>query len=314
MSRVKNNKQKSIQDTKTCTKCLKPKKPKTDFYMSYSIAHADGRLPICKQCISEIAGEDYKDIQTALRMVDRPWLPHLWKSALEDKRETLGAYFVLINAKDFRHMTWADSVFNENEDNNPSSIPKTETPATKEQFVVTDEIMEKWGYGFTDQEYMFFEKKYNFVKNNYPERTALHSEALKDWVIKKVKEDLAIAHGDIKEAKEWSKLASEAAVAAKINPNQLSKSDLSDGLDTFGQLVRTVEQAVDIIPILPKFKERPQDKVDFTIWCYVNYIRDLKGLPPVEYEEIYRFYEERKKEYEQRYGDLENDYQEVMDA
>src|SRR5690606_34225780 len=109
--------------------------------------------------------------------------------------------------------------------------------------------------------------------------------------------------GDVKDAKDWGALAQKAAQDAKINPSQLSKSDLTDGLDTFGQLVRTVEQAVDIIPILPVFKERPQDKVDFTLLCYINYVRDLKGLPLVEYEEIYKFYEQRKKDYEQAEGE-----------
>ena len=137
------------------------------------------------------------------------------------------------------------------------------------------------------------------LKNNYQEKTAMHTEALLTYIRYRVKEELATANNDSKSAKEWGTLAKDAATAAKINPSQLSKSDLTDGLDTFGQLVRSVEQAVDIIPILPKFKERPQDKADFTLFCYVNYIRDLKGLPLVEYSEIYRFYEDRKKEYEE---------------
>lgn len=128
----------------------------------------------------------------------------------------------------------------------------------------------------------------------------MHTEALLTYIRYRVKEEIATARDDMKSAKEWGQLAQKAAQDAKINPSQLSKSDLSDGLDTFGQLVRSVEQAVDIIPILPVFKERPQDKVDFTIWCYINYIRDLKGLPLAEYEDIYRFYDERKKEYEDR--------------
>jgi hypothetical protein len=36
-------------------------------------------------------------------------------------------------------------------------------------------------------------------------------------------------------------------------------------------------------------------------------VRDLKGLPPAEYEEIYRFYEDRKKEYENRMDFLKDD-------
>jgi hypothetical protein len=151
-----------------------------------------------------------------------------------------------------------------------------------------------------------FEKKYQALKNNYPERTALHIEALQTYCRYRVKEEFATAKGAVKEAKDWGDLANKQAQSAKININQLSKSDLTMGLSTFGELVRMVETSVDIIPILPQFKEKPQDKPDFTLWCYVNYVRDLKGLPPAEYNDIYKFYEDRKKEQEKRLDFLSN--------
>jgi hypothetical protein len=134
----------------------------------------------------------------------------------------------------------------------------------------------------------------------------MHTEALLTYIRYRCKEEISTAKGDVKEAKAWGELAAKAAQDAKINPSQLSKADLADGLSTFGELVRAVEQAVDIISILPKFKEKPQDKVDFTLWCYINYIRDLKGLPYCDYKDIYAFYEQRKKEYEQHTSFEEN--------
>ena len=109
--------------------------------------------------------------------------------------------------------------------------------------------------------------------------------------------------GNVKKAKEWGGLASAAATAAKINPSQLSKADLSDGLSTFSELSQAVEKEVDIIPILPKFKYRPNDALDFNIWCYVNYMRDLSGLLPCKYEDVYAFYDKRKEGYIKQYGD-----------
>jgi hypothetical protein len=175
------------------------------------------------------------------------------------------------------------------------------------KLTITDEIINKWGYGYNNEEYKAFENKYSMLRNNYQEKTAMHTEALLTYIRYRVKEEMSTAKNDMKAAKDWGQLAQKAAQDAKINPSQLSKSDLSDGLDTFGQLVRTVEQAIDIIPILPQFKERPQDKVDFTLWCYINYVRDLKGLPLVEYKDIYGFYEARKKEFEDRFEDLESE-------
>lgn len=168
---------------------------------------------------------------------------------------------------------------------------------------ITDELIDKWGFGYTDQEYIFFEKKYQLLKNNYSEKTAMHSEALKNYVRYRVKEEIATAEGNVKEAKEWGALASKAAQDAKINPRQLSKADLSDGLSTFSELSQAVEKEVDIISILPKFKYRPNDALDFNIWCYVNYMRDLSGLPLCNYEDVYKFYDKRVQDYIEQYGD-----------
>lgn len=161
-------------------------------------------------------------------------------------------------------------------------------------------MSEKWGYGYTEEQLCAFEKKYQLLKNNYVEKTALHTEGLLTYIRYRVNEEIATARGSVKDAKDWGELASKQATNAKINVSQLSKSDLSDGLDSFGSLVKAVETAVDIIPILPKFKEKPQDSVDFTLLCYINYVRDLKGLPPAEYKDIYAFYDERKKAYEKK--------------
>ena len=83
----------------------------------------------------------------------------------------------------------------------------------------------------------------------------------------------------------------------------MSKADLSGGLSTFSELSEAVEKEVDIIPILPQFKYRPNDALDFNIWCYVNYIQDLMGLPMSDYDELYKFYDERVEDYVAQYGD-----------
>ena len=69
------------------------------------------------------------------------------------------------------------------------------------------------------------------------------------------------------------------------------------------ELTKSLEQAVDVIKILPRFKYRPNDAVDFNIWCYVNYERRLNGQPEVTYEDVYKFYDEKKKQYIEQNGD-----------
>lgn len=284
-----------------CSNCNEMK-DKTDFYISYNPIHKSGRLPYCKACLRQMISNEkgivsVDKLKKTLQILDRPFMYGLWESALLGKGDSFGMYMKNLVMPQNRGLTWKDSQLEPKKENglnydvffNPSK-----------NFEITDKIVEKWGGGYKLEEYEAFERKYDLLKNHYPEKTSMHTEALLKYIRYSVKEELATASDDVSDAKAWGALAKDAATAAKINPSQLSASDLQDGLTTFGQLARAVEQAVDVIPILPKFKSKPQDSPDFTLWCYINYIRDLKGLPLCEYEDIYRFYEERKKEYDDR--------------
>ncbi len=285
------SKSKTPSVKKTCDQCKK-ELAIVNFYNTNSVLSSDGKLNICKSCVVDMI--DYKNMETVykiLQLLDVPFIHNYWVTSMEkNPQNPWGTYITMANSKinEFRYSSWKDSKFEEVNDYDTSNI--------------TDSIIEKWGFGYSNLEYTAFEKKYWLLKNNYPEKTAMHTEALLNYIRYRVKEEQSTALGEVKDAKDWGELANKAATAAKINPSQLSKSDLTDGLSTFGELVRATEQAVDIIEILPKFKQRPQDKVDFTLWCYINYVRDLKGLPPCTYQEIYEFYEERKREYS-KHGD-----------
>jgi hypothetical protein len=289
---------------KKCTSCQEDKRL-TDFYMSGSPLHADKKIPVCKSCLSAMFDEHNieNSLKNILRQIDKPYIYDLLETSIEENPNNIfGTYMKNISMPQYKGLTWNNSTL---EPSNKGDIEEKYNIKT-EDFKVTSDLILKWG-DYSPEEIKAFERKYQMLKNNYQEKTAMHTEALLIYIRYRVKEEMATQKGDVREAKEWGALAQKAAQDAKINPSQLSKSDLSDGLDSFSQLVRSVEQAVDIIEILPKFKERPQDSVDMTIWCYINYIRDLKGLPLAEYKDIYAFVEERKKEYENMIGNEEND-------
>lgn len=309
-----NNQTSKVKEYKKCIKCQQDKDINAHYHVSYSLLHGDKKVPICKQCLYEMYDEQFDGsnahsiIQDIMKQIDKPYIYHLVDSSIhgignEKTDNIFRIYIKNVVIKQYSGLTYKDSIF---DPSSSGSSPIHHQPI-KNDYVATSEIVDKWGDGYSDEEYRAFEKKYNSLKNNYPERTAMHTEALFTYIRYRVKEELATAKNDSKGAKEWGTLAKDAATAAKINPSQLSKADLSEGLDSFSQLVRSVEQAVDIIEILPRFKKMPQDDADFTIWCYVNYIRDLKGLPPATYEDVYRFYEERKKEYDLSKSDIESD-------
>ena len=97
-------------------------------------------------------------------------------------------------------------------------------------------------------------------------------------------------------------MAKDAATAAKINVSQLSKSDISGGVDLLPQLFEAVESEVGIIPILPYLKEQPYDDADLIIWTIVNYIRRLEDKPRIEYKEIWNFYDQMLSDYYNQKG------------
>jgi hypothetical protein len=195
----------------------------------------------------------------------------------------------------------------EKEDRQPSTVVPDDDQVYElddlGDFKVTQDIIRLFGPGYKTHVYKAMWDKYEFLKQSYPDVTNLHTEALVTYVRFKTQEELATARGDADEAKTWSDAAMKAADKAKINPSQLSQSDLQGGLNSFSELLQAVEKAVDVIPILPRFKYRPNDAIDFNIWCLVNYIRDLEGKPLCEYEDVYAFYDKRKAEYVAQYGD-----------
>lgn len=288
------------ENQKQCVCCGSVKSAKTNFYQSTSEWHKDALIPYCKNCLKKrLDDSDEKSVHRILSKLDRPYISEAWDTAVKSSKDTLGVYLSSLNIPKYKGMDYFDGETHGESSSYESDEQEADTSnvgSTK----ITNDLLNKWGFGYEDEEILAFERKYSLLRNNYQEKTAMHTEALLTYIRYRVKEEMATARGQIKDAKDWGALAQKAAQDAKINPSQLSKSDLSDGLDTFGQLVRSVEQAQDIIPILPQFKERPQDKVDFALLCYINYVRDLKGLPLATYEEVYDFYEERKKEYASR--------------
>lgn len=304
--------------------CGKSKKL-TEFYKAHTENNGVGAIPFCKQCVKKMVikpdGDyDLDKLAEILKhpSVDKPFLHHLWQSALNSKgKDCIGRYFSLVGSTTAQGLRWRDSDGIYAVSDKQLSRKAETTMATinrssaKKDFIIEDWMIDLFGDDYLDDEYYQMVKKYNTLKENYTESTSMHTEALVTYIRYKVKEEMAVAQNQTGEAKTWSELANKAATNAKINPSQLSKADLMGGISTISEISQAVEQAVDIIPILPQFKYRPNDAIDFTIWCYVNYCRDLEGKPLVEYEDVYKFYDERVNSYIKQYGDpygiFEND-------
>ena len=303
----------------------------------------DGKINICKECfisnaLNEETGEiDELKFKNLLRRTDFPYYRDNLQSATlqyakehgyvsEDDVKYHGADIIKLYMKNVNSLRQLSTKsFEDSEKDcfiqkrstvlkdvnadikmlNESNIPKKEKKHKSDMgdFEITDEIIELFGDGYTATEYKKMYEKYEKLKLNYTLQTNLHQEALATYVRFKVKEEEATAEGNVDEAKKWYDAAQNAASNGKLTPKQLTKADLDSGINSVSELTKALEQAVDVIKILPRFKYRPNDAPDFNIWCYVDYERKLNDQPPVSYEDVYSFYDKRKQDYIAQNGD-----------
>lgn len=289
---------------KQCKICKK-ELPLTSFYTTSSKLFPDGRIDICKIDLKAMLSDenDLKTFHSVLQSIDKPFLVDIYEQCKNSDGDTIGNYFRMINSlHQYKLFTWKDSVFDPKIDNGNKNQDNNATSNKTDEFIITQEIKDKWGSGYEKDDYRLFERKYNLLRRSYDEKTAMHSEGLKTYIRYRVKEEQATAEGDVRAAKEWGALAAKAATDAKLNVSQMSKADISGGVDVISQLFEAVESEVGIIPLLPKLLEQPYDDADLIIWATVNYNRRLEDKPSVAYRDIWNFYDEMLGEYFKQQG------------
>lgn len=277
-----------------------------NFYQSNSPMFPNGKVPICKKCLAEMVDyDDMNTIYTVLQTIDVPFFYNRWEEMkIKNPNNTLGNYLRITNSglNEFNGARYKDSIFepsNISIDKEENIDIKTTKKRTKFDIEgMTHEMLEdKYGVGYTDEEYYCFEKKWRKLVDSYGQKTSLHIESLTTYIRFRVKEELATAKGDVAEAIKWGQLAEKAQQSGKLNVSQLSKSDISGGVDLVCQIFEAVESEVGVIPLLPKLIEQPMDDADMIIWSLVNYGRTLEDKPRVKYKEIWDFYNDMLDEY-----------------
>ncbi|MFI2856808.1 hypothetical protein ACH6EH_06680 [Paenibacillus sp. JSM ZJ436] len=290
------------KETKKCIGECKRELSLLNFYNNNN-PMSDGKSSMCKKCINDMI--DYSDIKTiyaALRALDLPFLIDVWSGCETRGGKIFGNYLRQINSlHNYKGMTWEDSIFEEeittNDEPEHNTINNSSISITKNKFRLTSAIIDKWGEGYSEEQYRLFEKKYIKLIRSFGEKTELHTENLLNYIRFRVQEEIATAKGSTKDAKEWAALASKAAQDAKINVSQLSKSDISGGVDVLSQLFEATETEASVIPLLPKLLEQPYDDADMIIWANINYYRILEDKSQVSYRDIWNFYDTMLEEH-----------------
>ena len=164
------------------------------------------------------------------------------------------------------------------------------------------DLKNKWGAGFTNDEYARMEQLFNELSRFKSKKNVIQTNALIEYVRLKIKLDNAVGKGDLKEIEKWQKLTDSAAKNAGIRLDQLSAEDMGEGIDSWTTLTELVEEYDSVIPIMPKVKKMPYDDIDFIIWEVINYCRRLMELPEVNYEDVWNYIDNRFLEEMKRRG------------
>lgn len=317
---------------KECGNCHKVKRFSNFFQISNPQASSDGKFSnVCKACVKrESLNSDgslnLEGFKKMLQLMDRAYVSSILESAISEtnqaietnkgRRDLIGNYIKNLNLSQYSKISFLQSMTMNDSGVFSNTITSTSQRASHgsddddevyvsqiDDFEVTPEMVDKFGEGYPKKMYRLMDKKYKKLEKNYNMKTAMHEEALATYVSRKVREEIATAKGNVVDADKWSKAAAQAAVDGKLTPKQLTETDLQGGLANFSDIFRAVEEAKERIKIFPEFKYRPIDAADFIIFSYVNCERNLNNLPEVSYSDIYKFYDEKKKEYIDQYGD-----------
>ena len=307
-------KAKTLQATKVkkkflCNECNVEKKEE-DFYKSYT--NKTGVVHVCKSCFFNLCVNEDGKIEkekmiNALRRIDKPFVESLFVKNInkhDNARGVIGYYIKDISLKQFKECTFKDSMYEKDEER--QEITGSSVSDNYKYTLTPDErlrLLNKWG-DFSDAELIKFERKYQTMSKSYQILSQMHEESLINVCRLEVFYAEALKERNAQEIKLFGDLLSKAKQEAKLNPNQLSKNDLtSTGANSFGEIVRLVSKRDGICKLPLKYLTKPNDKIDYAIYQFIAYERALHGLPEIEYQDIYQWYIDDIRKYEERTGD-----------
>lgn len=173
------------KDGKTCISC-RPQdafRPLSSFYASSSPLHADGLVPICKDCIVKLSFDfvsnriNMTGFMAVLRQIDRPFIKSVLDKAykefddaygldkvrekvrMENCHQVISGYFkILLSSPTYRRYRWEDGDSPVIAQEVKDDVPARSAPTKRE---VTEEIRRRFGLGFTEDDYLFLQDEYD---------------------------------------------------------------------------------------------------------------------------------------------------------
>jgi hypothetical protein len=209
--------------------------PFGDFYSASNInIFKNGKMPICKHCFKEyiyVDGEISIDkLKNLLMICDYPFYSVEFKSALEDKKETLGTYFKNIQLN-HKGATWSSGDII----NNSNIVINESGEVVEFDFKATPEMIKFWSKGYTNEEYQFLQEYYHDLIRIYDHSQPVQINNYRNMAKTQLQANKCLATGDMGGYDKAMKILSMLNGDSNIKPVQESSSDRvqKGGFDTF---------------------------------------------------------------------------------
>lgn len=272
------------------------------FFKVDSPLFPDGRINVCRDCVrEEIDVENVEQVISFLRQIDKPFYQDEWDKAMEnkDKRHPIGAYLGKINSlqqykgKTFSNSDGIDGVGKV--DLSSVNAPDTIETTTGERIEYSDDLVDKWGTGYNQKEYLQLEKFYQDMRATHEIHTPTHIDMLKQLSYLSVDRDKLRREKDWNNYKKVSDTYEDMMKSAGFRPVDRKGIDDATGIRSFSQVWEEVEKRGFRKPPTTEFDE---DIVDGIIVSLANYYHRLIGkeilteVPEEIREEMEEFYKD----------------------
>lgn len=231
------------------------------FYISYSPFHArTGRAPLCKECVfkmSTIKGElNINMFVEVIRALDRPFINTIFEASIQESlkelqkempvadRDTvlrkkaeavIGIMMKNLSLPQYKHMTWLDG--------DQRYIPKDSEFITDindlGEEMTADELVYKWGEGYTESQYVYLENRYNTLTAMANVEFESDAMMLKEICLEEL--ELRIIRTKGGDTSKKLKTIQELMATANIRPTDIKNANSDILNDSYGKWIKTIE-------------------------------------------------------------------------